>query len=388
MGTLRAALAAARPHVSLKAAFTALVRQSRTLKASGKRVCISGRADIERWVSCPCPSDEDVSAIKVLLHQVVHDPTPAAQANAAAALNQIVQAHLGPVQTSAILLTISGGPKWLDHHALDRWLGTSGAKIQLEASEAARWIHHLDGMCIGGAPIHAVPDLDADHSLPHLDRKHRGRGLHRGQTCWLPHTDEVGRYSATPRALARYHGKVLASLGLPVFDPCCGLGGDAIGAALAGASVLASDVDLGRLELARRNAAHFGVAEAIEFSHGDAADSLRKWSQTHPNYTLFLDPPWGGPDWANNPMDIDVLLRQLGEVHAHIAQAARVVFKLPRPIDTEPLDRWAHTWEFRLGIDSLDDHMADRVRLISAIGDRWPKHQHKILIQGVQDSAD
>lgn len=58
-------------------------------------------------------------------------------------------------------------------------------------------------------------------------------------------------------------------------------------------SVLAIDIDPVRLDLARHNAAVYGVSDRIDFLQGDflqLASRLR-------GDVVFLSPPWGGPDY-------------------------------------------------------------------------------------------
>jgi 16S rRNA G966 N2-methylase RsmD len=369
VSTLRAVLAAATPHVSVKAALTALIRTSRALRGEGHAVVVRGRADIERWLGQEDTGQFDLVAIKALMHGLVHGENLEVKTEAALTLNQII-AHFTPKEQSLpTRLSVSGGPAWLTTSKIDRWLGTEAGEITLTPGEAAAWVHHIDGLNIGSQKIRATAHLDEGHILPPLRREQRGRQRTSTPGCWLPFTDEVGRISATPERIAMAHGDLLAKPGLPVLDPCCGLGADAIGAALSGATVLASDTDSGRLALARRNADHFGVTQAIQFELGTAEDALRRWTINHPAHTIFLDPPWGGVNWSRDQMDLDMLFSNVGDLRGMMAHASRVVIKLPRTFDTSSLDGLGRQWKFCLGIASIDDHMADRVRLITATSD-------------------
>jgi trimethylguanosine synthase len=55
--------------------------------------------------------------------------------------------------------------------------------------------------------------------------------------------------------------------------------------------VIACDIDLAQLEMARHNANIYGVASRIEFVHGDTFKLARSFSVD----AVFLSPPWGGP---------------------------------------------------------------------------------------------
>jgi 23S rRNA G2445 N2-methylase RlmL len=68
--------------------------------------------------------------------------------------------------------------------------------------------------------------------------------------------------------------------------------------------VIAIDIDPHKIELARHNAAVYGVADRIEFIVGDFFDIMPTVTAAD---VVFLSPPWGGPDyltkfvyfWAN-----------------------------------------------------------------------------------------
>jgi hypothetical protein len=349
----------------MKAATTALIRHSRMLKAEGDLVFIRGRTELDRVLNGAAPPQTEVDALKSGLHTLVFHPSAAERMQATRDLNQRLEGLCQPITTGIVNLTVTGGPLWLTPQKIDAWLGTTHGEIAIDADEATAWVHHLDGFLIGGRPISARVGLAKGHRLPPLARKHRGRARQIGQGCWLPFNDEQGRLSASPRPIAIKHGEMLAAQEHIVFDPCCGLGADAIGAALVGATVLAGDICATRIALARKNAAHFGVSDAIHFEVGPAAETLQRWSKSHPVHSLFLDPPWGGKEWDRQHMNYSALMEPLGDLCPFIAAAKSVVIKLPRTFDTLTLP--LHTWEFSLAIASLDDHIADRVRMITAL---------------------
>lgn len=103
--------------------------------------------------------------------------------------------------------------------------------------------------------------------------------------------DAEGWFSATPERLAQ-HIAERCQCDL-VVDAFAGVGGNAIQFAFTCERVLAIDLDLSRLLLARHNATIYGVADRIEFVHGDftaLAPRLRA-------DVVFLSPPWGGPGY-------------------------------------------------------------------------------------------
>jgi len=103
--------------------------------------------------------------------------------------------------------------------------------------------------------------------------------------------DAEGWFSVTPERVAQHIAeRCLCDL---VLDPFVGVGGNAIQFAFTCERVLAIDLDLPRLLLAQHNARVYGVADRIEFVHGDftaLAPRLRA-------DVIFLSPPWGGPDY-------------------------------------------------------------------------------------------
>ena len=102
----------------------------------------------------------------------------------------------------------------------------------------------------------------------------------------------------------------------------------------------------------------------INFSHRDAqlvmADPLIL------ECCLFLDPPWGGPNWDRENMNLTTWLGGSTQAYNAIQNARAVLLKLPRTFDLSSLAETGRDWEFNLGVESLDDHPADRVRILTA----------------------
>jgi trimethylguanosine synthase len=106
--------------------------------------------------------------------------------------------------------------------------------------------------------------------------------------------DAEGLYSVMPEdaALAQAH-RIRSPR---VLDAFAGVGGNAIGFARAGKSVVAIEADLDRLQMAINNAGVYGVADRITFIHGDALDLLDDYL----GEAIYLDPPWGGPAYKSH----------------------------------------------------------------------------------------
>ena len=112
--------------------------------------------------------------------------------------------------------------------------------------------------------------------------------------------DREGWFSVTPEVLAAHIAERCRCD--VVVDAFAGVGGNAIQFAFTCERVIAIDLDADRLALARHNAQVYGVADRIEFVHGDflaLAPRLRA-------DVVFLSPPWGGPEYADaDAFDID-----------------------------------------------------------------------------------
>ena len=104
--------------------------------------------------------------------------------------------------------------------------------------------------------------------------------------------DREGLFSVKPEAVAlQVAARLPAS---SVVDAMCGAGEIAIAAARLGKKVVAIDVDAAKVSMCRNNASVYGVADAIDFRVGDAS---RLVADDFPGAALYLDPPWGGPDY-------------------------------------------------------------------------------------------
>ena len=234
----------------------------------------------------------------------------------------------------------------------------------MTAEQAASFHHHLHGLNIGGTSISIEVDLPPGTSLPTVSRSGRKRNRTQRSASWLPHLDEVGRYSATPRSIALHHGRLLESAGNPVLDPFCGAGGNAIAAAMAGCTVFASDTSEERIRLAQKNAVHFNVGHRITFSVRDVESSITDHDLRR--VSLFCDPPWGGVDWDRQGMTMNALFGGWPDLVLALSTVPFALLKLPRTFLCESLDPTGRDWDWELGIETMEDHPAERVRLLTA----------------------
>ncbi|CAG5131576.1 unnamed protein product [Candidula unifasciata] len=120
-----------------------------------------------------------------------------------------------------------------------------------------------------------------------------------------------------------------------IVDAFCGAGGNSIQFAFTCNHVIAIDIDASKLELARNNAEVYGVADRIEFIHGD----YLQLAQILKADVVFLSPPWGGPQYLDcDVYDLDNMAgfnhtSELMELTRKITQ--NIAFLLPRNADAE-----------------------------------------------------
>lgn len=195
-------------------------------------------------------------------------------------------------------------PAWIPRERLlgpGRWRDEGAAAVgDLTVPEAADLAARLRGIGLGGGllQVETTPPLPraAVRAARTTDARRR-RDASPGFTRPGVRLDDEGQVSLTPEALALALGAPLA--GKVVVDATCGAGGNTIGFARAGASVIAVEQDTGRLAHARHNAGIYRVAERIRFVRGDA----RELVPTLRADVLFVDPPWG-VEWDRARTDL------------------------------------------------------------------------------------
>jgi len=158
--------------------------------------------------------------------------------------------------------------------------------------------------------------------------------------------DDESWYSVSPEVVAKHTAeRCLTSLAknhtseepLVVVDAFCGAGGNSIQFALAGAQVIAVDIDPTRIELAKHNAKIYEVDQYIEFIIGDFMEIAKELRNRVINL-VFLSPPWGGPEYLE--MDKYNLHDHMKPDGYEIFKASRalsknVVYYLPRNVDKD-----------------------------------------------------
>lgn len=344
MSTLRQALAAAAPPVSMAEGWRAFQRALRAYgRATGARGLHADRAALERCLDQPAPEDPAaLRAVKADLRELVHGGLPeGAAGEVAARVDAALRVLGGEVATEPVRVAVEGWPPGADAGLRAALVGRpGGGPWMLPPEEAAALVRALDGQVLGGAVLAVRVALAPGQRLPAPAREARDRSRRGGETPWLPHLDEEGAYSLTPQDLARRQAALLP--GPVVVDAFCGCGGNAIALALAGRRVIAVERDPGRLALARRNARALGAT--LELVEGDARALLPGILARHPGADLLLDPPWGGPGSAGRPAGWSELVA-LPE--ALLAACGRVLLKAPRAFSLASLPAGrSWTWTF------------------------------------------
>jgi len=236
------------------------------------------------------------------------------------------------------LVRVAGLPSWLDAQQLlgpgdfrfeggaDGALCASG---ELDAALAADLQARLRGLGLGGRTLEVSVEPPLARALVRAARTEEARRRRHGSVGFSrrgARLDDEGRVSLTAEELALAIGRRAERA--RVVDACCGAGGNAIGFARAGCEVIAIERDAARLELARHNAALYGVGKRIRFVHGDAVDLVPGLEAE----LLFVDPPWGARYDKRR-----VALADLAPLPALLAlpeRFARTWAKLPPSFDT------------------------------------------------------
>lgn len=184
--------------------------------------------------------------------------------------------------------------QWLGEGAweLAEQAGSVHANALLETTGAADLAARLRGVVLAGQPVRV--ETSPPLSRPavrkgRLDEARRQRDRSPGFSRPGARIDAATRLGLTPEDLALELGDRANKR--HVVDICCGAGGNAIGFARAGCSVTAIEIDAARLAMAKHNAAVYGVANRIEWHHGDARTLLPSL-QVPTGSLWFVDVPW------------------------------------------------------------------------------------------------
>ncbi|CAI0558124.1 unnamed protein product [Linum tenue] len=148
--------------------------------------------------------------------------------------------------------------------------------------------------------------------------------------------DEEGWFSVTPELIAGHHA--LHCVDDIVIDCFAGVGGNAIQFAQWCQHVIAIDIDPQKMDYAHHNATIYEVDDHIDFIKGDffnLAPKLKGLADT-----VFLSPPWGGPDYVKiETYDINMLKPHDGYILFNTAKqlAPKILMFLPKNVDLDQL---------------------------------------------------
>ncbi|PSC71206.1 trimethylguanosine synthase [Micractinium conductrix] len=155
--------------------------------------------------------------------------------------------------------------------------------------------------------------------------------------------DDQGWYSVTPEVVARHHAaRAVEALGpdCVACDPFAGAGGNVIQFALACRKTIAVEIDEGRMGMLQNNARVYGVAEKCEFIPGDFFEAAPRIQAD----VVFYSPPWGGPEYAQQPVyDVQLMggqgfgLKKLLDLAFGTMGARGAIAFLPRNCDLRQL---------------------------------------------------
>ncbi|WJX15915.1 hypothetical protein P8452_06010 [Trifolium repens] len=182
--------------------------------------------------------------------------------------------------------------------------------------------------------------------------------------------DEEGWFSVTPEVIAHYQASRCASG--TVIDCFTGVGGNAIQFAQRCNHVIAIDIDPLKIGFARHNAAIYRVDDLIDFIIGDFFVLAPKLKAD----TVFLSPPWGGPDYAKvETYDMKTMLRPHdGHTLFNAAKeiASRVVMFLPRNVNFNQLAELSLSAYPPWSLEVEKVHLNGKLKAVTAYFSRTP----------------
>lgn len=173
-------------------------------------------------------------------------------------------------------------------------MGGRRVEVDLPPEQAALLVARLRGLGLDGQPLEVETRPALSRNLVRAGRlaeARERRATTPGFSRTAARATGEGRFSLTPEVLALRMGELAA--GRSVVEACVGSGGNSLGFARAGCQVTGFEIDPGRLEEARHNAAVYGVGARLRLRQGDALVEVPR----HEADILFVDPPWGGEQY-------------------------------------------------------------------------------------------
>jgi RNA cap guanine-N2 methyltransferase len=372
---LRDALAAVDPAAPrLQRAWPRLISAWRDL-GDERADALAGRGPLDRVLNGPVPVDFDVVEARRELAELVEAEGPRLQELAASLLARFAPYASrwveGPVDVHVrgwpLGLGLSNPRRIVADLVGERWMAVVDRPTAIPPVDAAVLVRNLDGVMLAGAQLVVDVALPQGFSLPSVSRDRRAvAGPRGGGGSWLPHVDQEGRWSLSPRWMAEAQARRLGAR--RVIDPYCGLGGNSIAFALGGAQVLAVEADPARYDLCRRNLRALGVADRVDLWRGDGLWLLPELRRRWPDAAVFLDPPWGAGGIAPTAGEAWSTWERLVPGNAacmdSLAAAPALLLKAPRAFDPASLP--GSDWQLQFEIDASAQALA-RVKALSLL---------------------
>lgn len=157
--------------------------------------------------------------------------------------------------------------------------------------------------------------------------------------------DEEALFSVKPEV----HAADIASRirGYQIVDGFCGVGGVTIALARLGKKVTAVDISEMKLEMAKENAKIYGCKDNITFVQGDFLEFVRTLKL---GTSIYLDPPWGGPDYYKRDLFrlSDFVPDGSAIINAALTHSTQVTFSVPTNFSIGELKRYGFDFEYRV----------------------------------------
>ena len=205
--------------------------------------------------------------------------------------------RLSNVRTFRVV--VSPIPRWLSAKRLlgvervnlteDADTGCQTASVDLPKAEAAAVMARVRGLVLAGRSVSSTCGPKLPRTLVRAARTDEARRMRKSSVGFMrdrTRSDDEGQWSLTPERIAVTMAN--GTKGKKVVDATCGVGGNAIAFARAGAEVTAIERNPERLADARHNARRYRVE--IRFLRGTAQERLLELKPD----LIFVDPPWAG----------------------------------------------------------------------------------------------
>ena len=178
--------------------------------------------------------------------------------------------------------------------------------------------------------------------------------------------DKESWYSVTPEEISEYISSILPdSSNSTILDAFCGCGGNTISFSKKFRKVIANDLFIEKINMAKNNAKVYNCPENIIYY---AEDFLKLNLNREKIDYVFLSPPWGGPEYKNDNVyslkkwitpDIDKIIENSFKISKNI------IIYLPRNTDLEELANIIYKYDKDM-IESLNNTILFDVKYLKS----------------------